>query len=57
VLDFNYCTFVDTVGATALLDVGEQARGRGITLQLTSVPRVIEPTLRTFGLLRRATAS
>jgi anti-anti-sigma factor len=52
VLDLNYCTFVDSVGAAALRQFSDRAHERGITLELTSVPRIIEPTLRASGLLR-----
>jgi anti-anti-sigma factor len=52
VLDLNYCTFIDTVGAAALIALREQAGEHGTTLQLTSVPRAITPALRTVGLLQ-----
>jgi anti-anti-sigma factor len=56
VLDLNYCSEVDELGARAIARLREDLEQRGAVLQLTSIPQTVETRLRAFGLTRPAAA-
>jgi anti-anti-sigma factor len=56
VLDLNYCSSMDGLGAQAIARLREDLEQRGIDLQLTSVPQAVESRLRGFGLIRHTAA-
>ena len=50
VIDLNYATLLDSVGVDTLTRLRTQADELGMQLRLTSIPRPIETTLRSYGL-------